>query len=310
MWDEEYDLRRAAKADFRRLAIALVLQEILLVWVAYTIQDCLAVFLRYRNPLLSNDQIYDLLWDTGIDMIVASLIGMIVVLLFLGSRLRRKEPGERMGLPQFLLTIVGVNGIQLLATLVTIPLENFVESIGYSLEQATEVSTGASVTVSMFVYSVLIAPVVEEVVFRGAVQRWLLPWGRGFALFTSAALFGLMHSNLVQLPVAFACGLLFGYIAQRFSLRASIAAHAANNLFVEFASLIPDEWDAVWMLYSAATLMSAAWLIYWCLTRRREIVEWCRGDGFPVTRWFLTSIPVLALLVIYIVRTLESAVPV
>ncbi len=310
MWDEEYDLRRQAKQDFRRLAIALILQEALLVLTAYSIQDVLVQYHWWRDPSLSTDAMYDILMNSGLDMIAASLVGLAVVLILLGRRLRRTERGERMRIPQFLLAIVALNGIQLLSMLVTIPIENFVESLGYSLEQATEISTGASVTVSMFVYSIVIAPLVEELIFRGAVQRWLLPWGRGFALFASAALFGLMHTNLVQLPVAIGCGLLLGYIAQRYSLRASILVHAANNLSVELISLLPDEWDAVWMAYSIMMLLSAAYLLYWCLTRRREMVEWCRGEGFPVTRWFLTSIPVLVLLAIYIVRTLQSAVPV
>lgn len=311
MWDDSdyYDLRRAAKRDFRRVAIALILQETLLVLTAYGVQDALAAYYRASRPSLSLSEVYELVWNTGFDMIAATLVGLAAVLLLIGGRMRL-TPGERFGARRLLVAVVGVNGMQLLATLVTIPLENFVESLGYSLEQATEMSTGTSESVSMFVYSVIVAPLVEEVVFRGAVQRWLLPWGRGFALFASAALFGLMHNNLVQLPVAVACGLLFGYIAQRFSLRASILAHAANNLIVEIIGLLPDEWDAVWMAYSIMMLLSAAYLLYWCLTRRAELIAWCRGDGIPAGRWFLTSIPVLLLLAMYIVRTLQSAVPV
>lgn len=309
MWNDFYGVRQAAKRDFRRLAIALILHEVVLVTIAYTMQDALASLYWSRDPSLSAAALYKMVWDTGLDMIVASLAGMLLVLLFLGSRIRRTEPGERMSLRQLLLAVVGINGIQLLTTLVVIPMENLVESMGYSLEQATEASTGTSATVSMFIYSIIVAPAVEEVVFRGAVQRWLLPWGNGFALFASAALFGLMHNNLVQLPAAFGCGLLFGYIAQRFSLRASILAHASNNLIVELIGLIPDEWGAVWMVYSVAMLLSAAYLLYWCLTRSGELAEWCQWDELPVVRWMLTSIPMLALLAIYIFRTLESAVP-
>ncbi len=309
MWDDTDTLRRAARRDFRRLAFTLILQELVLVGSAYAIQDALVSLWKSSSPSLTSSEVYDRLWNTGLDMITASLLGLAVVLLLLGSRLRRHTPGQRMGLRQFALALVGINGLQLLSTLVTVPLEQFVESLGYSLEQATAASTGASVTVSMFLYSVLIAPFVEELIFRGAVLRWLEPWGRGFALLTSAALFGLMHNNLVQLPVAVACGLLFGYIAQRFSLRAAIAAHAANNLIVELVSLLPDEWALAWSVYSIAMLLSAAYLLYWCLTRRAALLCWLRTSSPPAAKWFLTSIPVLLLLLIYIIRTLESALP-
>lgn len=309
MWDESYALRRSARRDFRRLAFTLILHELLLIITAYSVQDALAAYWRAQDPGLPSGEIYDRLLNSGLSMIAASLLGLIFVLLLLGRRFRRPCPGERMHLYQFLLAIVGINGLQLLSTLVTIPLEHFVERMGYSLEEATAVSTGTSATVSMLLYSVLIAPFVEELIFRGAVLRWLEPWGRGFALVISAILFGLMHNNLVQLPTAFACGLLFGYIAQRFSLRASIAAHAANNLIVEFIGLLPDEWNLVWSFYSVAILLSAAYVIYWCMTRRESLIHWCRDDGPPVVKWFLTSIPVVLLLLIYTVRTLESAIP-
>lgn len=308
MWDELYDLRRAAKRDFRRVAAALILQEILLVTSAYTIQQVLAWY-YLRDPNLSADAVYDMLWNTGLDMIAASLIGLAVVMVFLGGRMRREMPPEPIGVRRFLLAVVGIEGMQLLASLVSIPLENFVDSLGYSLEQAAEVSSGTSVTVSMFLYSVVIAPFVEEIVFRGAVLRWLEPWGRGFALAMSALLFGLMHGNLVQLPSAVACGLVFGYVSQRFSLKAAVAAHAVNNLTVEIIGLFPDEWELVWSVYAAIMLLSAAYVPFWALTHRKQLVRELRGEGFPVTKWFLTSIPVLLLLVLYIVRTLQSAVP-
>lgn len=313
MWDELGDLRRAAKRDFRRLAVALILQETLLIASAYAIQRALARYLAthvIRIPPLTPDEIYDMVWNTGVDMIAASLVGLAVVLVFLGGRLRRETPAEPIGVRRFLIAVVDINGMQLLSSLISIPLENFVDSLGYSLEQAAEISSGASVTVSMFLYSVIIAPLVEEAVFRGAVLRWLEPWGRGFALAVSALLFGLMHGNLVQFPTAVACGLVFGYVSQRFSLKAAVAAHAANNLLVELIGILPDEWELVWGGYSAMMLMSGAYVIYWALTHCRQLVRELRGEGFPVVKWFFTSIPVLLLLALYIVRTLESAVPV
>lgn len=307
---DDFERKQAARRDFRWLSIALILQEVLLIATAYGMQDVMEAYYRRRNPAISDEAVYELLWNTGVPMIAASLVGLVVVMIFLGRSMRRETPGERMGVRQFLIALVGIEGIQLLSMLVSTPLESFVESLGYSLEQAAEASTSASVTLSMLLYSVVIAPMVEELVFRGAVLRTLERWGRGFALVTSAVLFGLMHGNLTQLPVAIACGLLFGYIAQRFSLRASILTHAANNAFVEALGLMPEEWDAVWMAYSLLLILSAAYVLYWCLTRRKALLDWCRGGEEPVVKWFLSSVPVLLLLVLYTVRTLQSALPV
>lgn len=65
----------------------------------------------------------------------------------------------------------------------------------------------------LFVVIVIIAPVFEEFIFRGAVLSLLKPYGNGVAVFTSAFLFGLYHGNFSQFFYAFALGICFGYIA-------------------------------------------------------------------------------------------------
>lgn len=73
---------------------------------------------------------------------------------------------------------------------------------------------------------------VEEFALRGVVMHSLRRFGDGFAVFVSAALFGLMHGNLIQAPFAFVSGLALGYadIAAG-SLWPSILAHLLNNGF-------------------------------------------------------------------------------
>ena len=63
----------------------------------------------------------------------------------------------------------------------------------------------------------LLAPVVEEVVFRGAILRALLSsmqskWG---AICFTAALFALIHANPAQMPHAFLMGWLMGWLYMR-----------------------------------------------------------------------------------------------
>lgn len=75
-----------------------------------------------------------------------------------------------------------------------------------------------------------IAPVVEELIFRGILlQRWATKWGLGRALLASSILFGLLHpNNPVGLTLfGLAMGLL--YIQTR-SLWVPIVFHALNNL--------------------------------------------------------------------------------
>lgn len=78
----------------------------------------------------------------------------------------------------------------------------------------------------------LLAPVVEEVVFRGAILRKLLSgmqskWG---AICISAILFALVHANPAQMPHAFLMGWLMGWLYMRTgSIVPGVVFHWANN---------------------------------------------------------------------------------
>ena len=87
----------------------------------------------------------------------------------------------------------------------------------------------------------LVAPVAEELVFRGILitrMRWLPAWA---AVLVQGVLFGLVHMNLFQGLYAFVAGILLGLIFVKFrSIIIVIAGHMAFNisslLLSEFAS--------------------------------------------------------------------------
>ncbi|MFA9380745.1 MAG: lysostaphin resistance A-like protein, partial [Acetanaerobacterium sp.] len=87
------------------------------------------------------------------------------------------------------------------------------------------------ITLYVLIYAVL-SPVLEELVFRGVILQSLRRFGDGFALIISAALFSLVHLDLLSLPYAFLAGLVIGYFVLRTgSLVTGLVIHLANNLF-------------------------------------------------------------------------------
>lgn len=84
----------------------------------------------------------------------------------------------------------------------------------------------------------LLAPVAEELVFRGAVLRALLRWRpsqRWLMIVVSALLFALIHMNPDQMPHAFLAGILLGWLFMRTgSVLPGIAFHWANNTITYF----------------------------------------------------------------------------
>jgi len=99
-----------------------------------------------------------------------------------------------------------------------------------------------SLTIAAMVVFAVLAPIAEEMFFRGLLFGWLRAhWPFWLTAIVTSALFGLMHGNLGYAAVAGALGLLLAYLRERTgSLWASIIAHVCNNLFaVGVAMLLP-----------------------------------------------------------------------
>ena len=78
----------------------------------------------------------------------------------------------------------------------------------------------------------LLAPILEEFLFRGAIQGYLLtngnkPW---VAITIASLIFGVVHMNPAQIPFAFLLGMMFGWLYYRTgSLLPGIVGHILNN---------------------------------------------------------------------------------
>lgn len=80
----------------------------------------------------------------------------------------------------------------------------------------------------------ILAPLAEEMVFRGAILRTLLNYFNGrmywIPIIVSALLFGLVHGNMAQLLNAFLIGILLGWMYYRTeSIVPGIVLHWVNN---------------------------------------------------------------------------------
>ena len=76
-----------------------------------------------------------------------------------------------------------------------------------------------------FVHHCIAAPVVEELVFRGAIQQLAQPLGRWQAAALQAVLFAVQHSTPAGMAWALGCGLVLG------ALREHTGAGTCNNYF-------------------------------------------------------------------------------
>lgn len=78
--------------------------------------------------------------------------------------------------------------------------------------------------------TVIMAPIIEEIIFRGVIMNDLSEYGYKSAILINSVLFGLSHTEIERVVLTFLFGIVFSYIAYRFSLKYSILLHMVWNL--------------------------------------------------------------------------------
>ena len=97
-------------------------------------------------------------------------------------------------------------------------------------DAATLLPSGGAELFVQFLALCAVPAVVEELLFRGALQGLMRPSGSAAAIFGPALLFGLLHLDLAQGLTAFACGVFQGWLAERSgSILPGMLLHFCNN---------------------------------------------------------------------------------
>jgi membrane protease YdiL (CAAX protease family) len=96
-------------------------------------------------------------------------------------------------------------------------------------------TNGLVMQLILAVYGIIIAPVLEEIIYRGIILQSLSKYNRVFAIVVSALLFAFIHGNIQQVFGAVIFGIVFGAVALRCnSILPTIFAH----MFVNIVTLI------------------------------------------------------------------------
>jgi membrane protease YdiL (CAAX protease family) len=130
----------------------------------------------------------------------------------------------------------GLAGQYAIVSLVYIPMSWFVDiSRDEFSEPAREMTDRATDPVGVVLLVLIVgigAPIVEEIFYRGLLQRSLTTLlGPVWAIAIASLVFGAVHFQLLQLPALTLAGVLFGVLAHRYGrLGPAIAAHMVFNL--------------------------------------------------------------------------------
>ena len=295
---------RTMRRTFSTLGWALLIYNVLM-----TVIVVVVVFMDALNAELfgqSRDH-------SGWGYLLTIAVGGVILLLWkkprfcLGTLWQRGKP---MKLGSFFALLTLCLGAQFISQMTLILLEVIFNSFGLSvMDYLLTLEMGD--TFSMFLYMSLGAPLSEEILFRGLVMRSMEPYGKKFAIFASALLFGLFHGNLIQIPFAFAVGLVLGYVAMEYNIAWAVVLHMFNNLI--FADSLPrlmgvfaPRWENLlsWAIILLTAIASAVIRI----TRRRAIGDYLRREQTDklCLKAFFGAAGIIVLMIVLILSTVGT----
>lgn len=88
------------------------------------------------------------------------------------------------------------------------------------------------------IMAVFVAPILEEIVFRGVIMNNLRKYGIKVAIIINSLLFGLSHYNIEMIIPAFLTGIIFSYVACKYSIKYSILIHFLLNTITQILQVI------------------------------------------------------------------------
>ncbi len=171
-------------------------------------------------------------------------------------------------------------------------------------------STGQDLknVILMSIYGCIVAPITEELLFRGFVMKSLSRVSQRFAIITSALLFGLWHENIAQFVLAFCVGVFMGYLTVKHnSIMPAIICHMAVNTAAQiFDIAYTYDWYILYAvmdyLYMGISFIGAVLLIRMLI--RERLPQTTPHQAERGLRIAMSSFPLILAILAHLVATI------
>lgn len=220
------------KKDFSRIGMVMLIGAILIT----VLQVAGSTVVAMAAPDLIEN--YDVV--LAATMVPVFVIGYPVIIAMLGKKGMDTLEKHTMSVKDMIVAFMMCYGLLIIGNW-----------IGIGITTVIGLAKGSEVTNPLFnivqsgnvwlnaLYTVILAPVFEEIIFRKIICGKLVKYGQGVAIVTSALIFGLFHGNLSQFFYAFFLGLFLAFIyVKTGNVKYNIVLHMMVNAMGTVVSVL------------------------------------------------------------------------
>ena len=220
---ETKDHVKQAQKTFSRLGWCYIAGTL----AVYLLQAVLVYLLKEYKPEWTGNM--DVLMILSVVIVYGCAMPLIAVLVK-GMEVQKPER-HKMRWWQFLLAFVMCYSMVFVSNIVGVGITTVIGLLkGSAVENNMAGLVAGGNMLINFVGIVVLAPIVEELVFRKLIIDRTAKYGQGIAILTSGLMFGLFHGNLNQFAYAMVLGCFFAFLYLRTgNLKITIAMHAIIN---------------------------------------------------------------------------------
>lgn len=303
------------KREFNQIGKTIIVSNIITILAGVVGMILISIFSEIINSITHNTiSIFTEENNKGIIDIFIIVVGFYPFIIFKGKKFFLNDlmkENKKINLKLIIISILILFSINNILGEVIDGLEKCLNAIGLSTNNALlQLEELNSSTIPMILSICIIAPIFEELIYRGVILKSLEKYGRFFAILTSAILFGLAHGNFYQTPHTIIIGVFWGYLATEYSIKLSILLHIVNNVWAKFSDNIFTNMSSNMenIINWGSVFLGIVILLIIIINKREQIKTWLRDNKIEkgIMRKFFTSKLIMVIIAFDIISLISG----
>ena len=170
------------------------------------------------------------IWGVGLFIAAGlSLLLWSISKKFPMKRIYEHVAPRKMTIQSFAMLCASLFGVRFISKLILGGIEKLLLEMGIPATLVANTSEELTSSIIFVLYLGVMAPVVEEFIFRGFIGYRLERYGKVFTILFTALIFSLFHANITQEVFTFMAGIVFAYVAIEYGFQWAVVVHMMNN---------------------------------------------------------------------------------